>query len=254
MIRFFRSIRQKLLVENRFTKYLVYALGEIVLVVIGILIALQVNNWNEHRKSLAREQKYLVAIRGELRNNLASLNREKARLAAALEAQRMLIRLVEAETDTVSERFLSTLLGRSFSDEIALPYEHGVFTELLSTGGLSDLTNDSIKTEIASWDGKMRDVELQEAELALYRNTITQYFIDHIDFKTMFADPGRTAMAKDGRSPANHSNLHLLHDQTFENYLLLYQVLGDVQYEMKYPALEADIQTLLDRVEREIDG
>ena len=45
MIQFFRRIRQKLLEENRFVKYLLYALGEIVLVVIGILIALQINNW-----------------------------------------------------------------------------------------------------------------------------------------------------------------------------------------------------------------
>jgi len=47
MIKFFRKIRQQLLAENKFTKYLIYAIGEIVLVVIGILIALSINNWNE---------------------------------------------------------------------------------------------------------------------------------------------------------------------------------------------------------------
>ena len=51
MIKFFRQIRQKLLQENRFSKYLLYAIGEIILVVIGILIALQINNWNERRKT-----------------------------------------------------------------------------------------------------------------------------------------------------------------------------------------------------------
>ena len=50
MIKFFRKIRQKLLSENKFSKYLIYAVGEIVLVVIGILIALQINNWNEIRQ------------------------------------------------------------------------------------------------------------------------------------------------------------------------------------------------------------
>jgi NADH:ubiquinone oxidoreductase subunit 6 (subunit J) len=50
MIKFFREIRQQLLTENRFSKYLLYAIGEIVLVVIGILIALQINNWNEAKK------------------------------------------------------------------------------------------------------------------------------------------------------------------------------------------------------------
>lgn len=53
MIKFFRKIRQKLLSENKFGKYLTYAIGEIVLVVIGILIALQINNWNENKKQQA---------------------------------------------------------------------------------------------------------------------------------------------------------------------------------------------------------
>jgi hypothetical protein len=55
MIKFFRKIRQKTLTENKFGKYLTYAIGEIILVVIGILIALAINNWNENRKLKAQE-------------------------------------------------------------------------------------------------------------------------------------------------------------------------------------------------------
>ena len=55
MIKFFRKIRQRLLTENKFSKYLLYAFGEILLVVIGILIALQINNWNEEVKAHAIE-------------------------------------------------------------------------------------------------------------------------------------------------------------------------------------------------------
>lgn len=51
MIKFFRKVRQKLLNENKFSKYLIYTIGEIVLLVIGILIALQINNWNEHQRN-----------------------------------------------------------------------------------------------------------------------------------------------------------------------------------------------------------
>jgi hypothetical protein len=52
MIKFFRKIRQNLLLEGKTGKYLKYAIGEIVLVVIGILIALQINNWHDHRKEI----------------------------------------------------------------------------------------------------------------------------------------------------------------------------------------------------------
>ncbi len=57
MIKFFSKIRQKLLIENRFNKYLLYAIGEIILVVIGILIALQINTWSENKKIKTEEKK-----------------------------------------------------------------------------------------------------------------------------------------------------------------------------------------------------
>jgi hypothetical protein len=66
MIKFFRKIRQKLLTENKFSKYLLYAVGEIILVVIGILIALQVNNWNQNINS----KNELTQIVKEVRNDL----------------------------------------------------------------------------------------------------------------------------------------------------------------------------------------
>lgn len=60
MIKFFRKIRQKLLAENNFSKYLMYAVGEIILVVIGILIALQINTWNEYKKDRVEEKDILT--------------------------------------------------------------------------------------------------------------------------------------------------------------------------------------------------
>ncbi len=70
MIQFFRKIRQHLLAENKFSKYILYALGEIFLVVVGILIALQINNWNEDRKQVLKS----LDIMREIRENLAYNN------------------------------------------------------------------------------------------------------------------------------------------------------------------------------------
>jgi hypothetical protein len=56
--------------ENKFTKYLFYAIGEIVLVVIGILIALQVNNWNENRKMINKKNEILESLQEELNQNI----------------------------------------------------------------------------------------------------------------------------------------------------------------------------------------
>ena len=67
MISFFRKIRQKLLSQNRVTRYLVYALGEIFLVVIGILIALAINNWNEEVKNQKREKTFFTNLQEDLK-------------------------------------------------------------------------------------------------------------------------------------------------------------------------------------------
>ena len=68
MIKLFRKVRQKMLSQNKFSKYLLYAIGEIVLVVIGILIALQINTWNEDRK----ERQVELKILHEIANNLST--------------------------------------------------------------------------------------------------------------------------------------------------------------------------------------
>jgi hypothetical protein len=67
MIKFFRHIRQRLLKEGKLTRYLAYAIGEIILVVIGILIALQVNDWNDGQKRVMQERKMLNELLMNLR-------------------------------------------------------------------------------------------------------------------------------------------------------------------------------------------
>ena len=69
MVKFFGKTRQKLLAGNRFRKYLLYAVGEILLVMIGILLALQVNNANEERKNRALEKVYLSDIHQDFLKN-----------------------------------------------------------------------------------------------------------------------------------------------------------------------------------------
>ncbi len=75
MIKFFRRIRQNLLSENKTGKYLKYAIGEIFLVVIGILIALQINNWNEQRKARIQEHAVLRNFIQDLKADSLSFSR-----------------------------------------------------------------------------------------------------------------------------------------------------------------------------------
>jgi len=75
MIKFFRKIRQNLLMENKTGKYFKYAIGEIVLVVIGIIIALQINNWNDSRKDQKQAKTYLKGIVQDLKIDTLAFNK-----------------------------------------------------------------------------------------------------------------------------------------------------------------------------------
>ena len=79
MIPFFRKVRKKLADDNKPIKYLRYAIGEIVLVVIGILIALQLNNYNDYQKTITNEQEVLKSLEKEIIENIDQLNKSKIR-------------------------------------------------------------------------------------------------------------------------------------------------------------------------------
>jgi hypothetical protein len=114
MIKFFRKIRQNLLMENKTGKYLKYAIGEIVLVVIGILIALQINNWNETRK----EKKLEIELINLLISDLEEKRKEN--LSDFENANRFIERFQETieiwenekRIDTINLKFNLGILGR----------------------------------------------------------------------------------------------------------------------------------------------
>ncbi|MBO0323145.1 hypothetical protein J0X14_12630 [Muricauda sp. CAU 1633] len=108
MIKFFRKIRQKLLSENKFSKYLLYAVGEIVLVVIGILIALQVNNWNESRKNAIVRKNYSISLISDFKKDSLDLNNLIVRLKAdstVFEVIQKRIKASQSEPDTIAKLF-----------------------------------------------------------------------------------------------------------------------------------------------------
>ena len=76
MIKFFRKIRYDLIEKNKTGKYLKYAIGEIILVVIGILIALQINNWNESNNQSKKELALLVNLKNDINTDILSLTRQ----------------------------------------------------------------------------------------------------------------------------------------------------------------------------------
>ena len=98
MIKFFRKIRQKLLSENKFSKYLIYAIGEIILVVIGILIALQINNWNEGRKEFSKSKALLEEFKIDLARDTVESNYVTGKLARRINIESWALNIISYDT------------------------------------------------------------------------------------------------------------------------------------------------------------
>ena len=111
MIRILRLVRKELLADKRFAKYLIYALGEIILVVIGILIALAINNWNEQRKLDTVQYLTLINLLKEVersRSNLDQLKNVKSEIGSTIE---FLLSKTGADGEFEGEYNLDNLLG-----------------------------------------------------------------------------------------------------------------------------------------------
>jgi len=145
MINFFRHIRKKLLGEGSAKKYFFYAVGEIILVVIGILIALQINIWNEHRKQETKTKNYLQALSIEVETNSIIMDNIIER--AKKDIQISLKLLTELNTNSVkvdNEYMYHTKLIPIFKREL----EHSVLDDILSSGVLDNLPNNKLKRNI----------------------------------------------------------------------------------------------------------
>ena len=91
MLKFFSKIRQKLLSENKISKYLLYAIGEIALVVIGILIAVKINNWNEAKKKKEVEIEILSQFKEDLKDDIESINRVDLWVQKAINSSKIVV-------------------------------------------------------------------------------------------------------------------------------------------------------------------
>jgi len=146
MIKFFRNIRQNLLNEGKTSKYLKYAIGEIVLVVIGILIALQINNWNEYRKERLIEKDVLNDILANLEQNNNVINESFAILENFDKSSNIILNVLKQKipySDTLAKHFFSS----TRTGGLLFPLSSAGY-ESLKNEGFNIIRSDSLKDQI----------------------------------------------------------------------------------------------------------
>jgi hypothetical protein len=242
--------------ENKTGKYFKYAIGEIILVVIGILIALQINNWNEQNAIHEKQKKHLGAIKNEMSNNLKSLQLEQNRLEDVIINSRKLITLIDSkiERQQMPQKELSAIFFNYGSNPtFKIPYENGALTELISSGGLKDIENDNIRNILASWEGTLTRLREQEKEIEKVTEGIQELVIMIVNIRTVFDDIGYSKDVLKIEKTQKNPNYNLLLDSDeYENRLIYYMAITTRLNITVYPNFKDKLEDVINLIDIEL--
>ena len=167
--------------ENKTGKYLKYAIGEIVLVVIGILIALQINNWNEHRIEKRQERAILSQLLSEFQSNLKQLDQKIGSKKETINSALQLFKYIDFEElrnkDSVDYHLARTIPFTTFDP---------IVNDLAISGELRLIKNDSLKQKLTYWTSEIADNREDEITWKDYReNKYVPFLIKHYQLRTI---------------------------------------------------------------------
>lgn len=190
MLKFFRKIRQQLLEENRFTKYLMYAAGEILLVVIGILIALQINNWNESKKTGAEVESLLIALKTDLEQDTLLIKQQLPFIIEQFDHNESLRARVASETAT--EDTLLKIMRFEFNPNwsVQVVYNTNAVNSLMQSGLIEQIPN-PLNSDIKNFYNRKSTLMARVDQTTNdYREKITSYVNTYTFGSTAIHDQG----------------------------------------------------------------
>lgn len=190
MINFFRHLRQSMISKKGFSKYLLYAIGEIILVVVGILIALQINNWNEVRKNSNKEKVVLGNIHKEFKKNKKQLDSVIDWHVLNLNSCQKIIDHFPIRSKPNKEVLdsLSIYLWDSYGGVTFNPSQSSI-TGLTSTSSFDIISDEVLRDLLISWNDLITDYQEEELRSRDYLwQQYDPYLSKHFDFKFNFKD------------------------------------------------------------------
>ena len=181
MIKFFRKIRYELMEKNKTAKYFKYAIGEIVLVMIGILLALQVSNWNQERKDRISERKLLDNIHRDFVHNKVGFDSLKAIHYRALKGLEKLVALFPLNNDSLKyaayKKYNLQIKGMTYD-----PYSSSI-ESVVNSNAIQLIQDENLQKYLVSWKDVFRDYKEDENTYYDYLNDfLWPYYRDVFDY------------------------------------------------------------------------
>lgn len=253
MIKLFRKVRQNLLTENKFSKYLLYAIGEIVLVVIGILIALTINNSNQNRINKEKEQTYLHGLFNEFQTSKKKLEELILVNKNNYNGAKKIIDYCSDNNNSCTENEFSELLFNTFSFDVSFNPNNSLLTEMINSGSLKDISNNQLRIYLTNWIATLEDIAKQEYELGIQREKVIDTFRkNNYSIRTIFDQAGVSENFSLSETTRTISNLELLNSLEFENNVLIFILTCYATETSHYLPLMEDINTILSLIENEL--
>lgn len=254
MVKVFRKIRYRSIADNKFGKYLAYAFGEIILIVIGILIALAINNSNLNRIIREKEQTYLAGLSEEFQTSKLKLEELIGVNKRNYEGAKILIEYMSDEKAIPGEEEFSELLYNTFAFDIAFNPNNSLLNEMINSGSLKDLSNTELRIRLTNWVSTMEDITRQEHDLGVQRERVLDIFRSEKYSLRTILDQSEFLRDEIGLPEAkkSQSNLGLINSREFENNVLLFIITSYYTETTHYKPLLQELNDILELLRSEI--
>ncbi len=246
MIKFFRKIRQKLLSENKLSKYLVYAFGEIILVMIGILLAFQVNSWQTKKTRLSKEQSYLKDIRENLSddietmNSVIDFNTNKSILMDSI--------FITLELHDDPRIYMPDVIKYMFTVSLYQVFEPNriAFDNMVSSENIDLITDKNLRALLATYYKKEFNSTTQESV-----KQRTRQFADYVALES-FNKQSIKALVGHNSSLMDIDKVSIHKDSKF--YAYLFSILMSTQSQSTtLKEVQAEIRTIINHLDEQIE-
>jgi hypothetical protein len=186
MIKFFRHIRQSLIIKNQSGTYLKYAIGEIILVVIGILIALQINNWNQKRLEHQEEYIILSNLKEDYQSAIEEFSSLNALRRDIISSATEIYGLSTEAIEKYPSHYLDSLIGKTLSAP-TFNNKSGSLDVLLTSGKINLVSNQTLKKKLIEWPGDVADMIEDEINHSnLYVGKYSDLLDNYISWNDLF--------------------------------------------------------------------
>ncbi len=205
--------------KNKIGQYVKYAFGEIILVVIGILIALQINNWNTEKNNRLESEKFMDRLLKEVRYNIKATDREIIREKDQIGSTVAILDMFNSDASKRQSRTLDSMLFICIGKN-QIELKLSTLNEGLNTGSIALIPSDSLRTLLYGLQTLVDEIKhMEEINAEDIDNNLTPFLYEHLNWRKMDAEFSLYRDESGETAFPDHDNLKVLQFMLFENLI-----------------------------------